>query len=86
VIEVQLVGRFAQPAFSAIPLPHFEFDRGRDDSAALHINAGGLTEILVVIYRYELELEHLSMVITLLPSIYEMEYAVVRPNARMNFS
>jgi hypothetical protein len=77
VIKMQFVRGPTDRALSTIPLPHFQFDLGWDQAAALCIDVHRLSEILFPLDSHQLELEDHPILVALRPGIYEVEDSVV---------
>lgn len=85
MVEVQFVRGATERTLSAISFPYFELYGGGNQSSALGIHARGLLKVFLAFYGDELELAHDAKIILFKPGINQMEYAVVRPNARFDF-
>jgi len=74
---MQLVGSFAQPAFSPIPLPNFQLHGSWNDPSPLRIQVSWLCKVLFAFNGDEFELKDSSMPIVFSPRVHKMEDPIV---------
>ena len=79
MIKMKIIGTAALPTSSFISLPDFKLDTCRYYSLVREVVRNGLLSLFVS--DLELELENFATVCIFLPSIDELEYAIVCPNA-----
>src|SRR6476661_1639499 len=83
---MQFVRGAADHALAPIPLPHFEFDRRRNDSPSHDgFRCGcGYGQVLLADNGFESEFVDQSMLVTLGPGVHEVKDPIVAPNSWSN--
>ena len=85
MIEVEIFFRPTYSALSSIPFPHLKFHPSWNDPTWFWLCWDRNRKVFFAFDCDKLEFEYLPTIAWLLPSIYQMEYPIVRPNSLLDF-
>ncbi len=77
---MEFVGSPAKYTSTPVPLPNFDLDRSWNHTATLRPQRRHTSEVFIAFHRYKAKFDNCTNAVRLLPSIYQVENAVVRPD------